>query len=353
MAITCPKCGSQFDATLFEFGNRVQCDCGTEVEYPGNRLNAGHVTVAADEASSDNHPLLLRVKIANDFMLDGGSCRVTTDERQQQVAIITPPAVPMFQQVVEYLETKPAPRVGIAKREQEAVAAVAICLRWGSYFAVLADPSRSDAWDINDEEVSQIADEEMARMNIEISAALAWWLELRCCDERRYDDLVHRALGNLPTGPKTFGPHETGDMLLACTMPEMAATVRESWPSDRLERDMETAAKHGVRIIANTITHIAWRNGPVEDVHAGRFQGYGLNKRRVLPKAEKAIVRHAQSGIAASLKAADYLRYNDAWPPPAELVLPFMHGLVGPSRWSLTEQSRFVELPIRRRTADK
>ncbi len=43
MAITCPKCGSQFDATLFEFGTRVRCDCGTEVEYPGTGLRAGHV----------------------------------------------------------------------------------------------------------------------------------------------------------------------------------------------------------------------------------------------------------------------------------------------------------------------
>jgi Ala-tRNA(Pro) deacylase len=43
MAITCPKCGSQFDATLFEFGHRVRCDCGTEIEYPGTAERAGHV----------------------------------------------------------------------------------------------------------------------------------------------------------------------------------------------------------------------------------------------------------------------------------------------------------------------
>jgi hypothetical protein len=43
MAITCPKCGAEFDSTLFEFGNRVHCDCGAEVEYPGTGLRAGHV----------------------------------------------------------------------------------------------------------------------------------------------------------------------------------------------------------------------------------------------------------------------------------------------------------------------
>ncbi len=54
MAITCPKCGSQFDATLFEFGSRVRCDCGTEVEYPGTNLRAGHV-VTQEEQKAVSH----------------------------------------------------------------------------------------------------------------------------------------------------------------------------------------------------------------------------------------------------------------------------------------------------------
>ena len=149
---------------------------------------------------------LLRVRVTDDLLLDGGTWQLTEGHDWQPIAKITPPAVPMFQQVVEYLETKPVPPGGTSKRDDEARAAVAVCLRWGSYFAVLADPARPDAPDIADEEVSQIDDEEMARMNIEISAALAWWLTLRGADERRYDDLVHRALAYLPTGPKTFGP---------------------------------------------------------------------------------------------------------------------------------------------------
>ena len=43
MAITCPRCGADFDATLFEFGHRVRCSCGAEVEYPGADLRGGHV----------------------------------------------------------------------------------------------------------------------------------------------------------------------------------------------------------------------------------------------------------------------------------------------------------------------
>ncbi len=148
---------------------------------------------------------VLRVPVTDDLELDGGAWSPAGEQRGWLIARIAPPTVPMFQQVVEYLETKPVPPGGNMRRDNEARAAVAVCLRWGSYFAVLADPSRPDAPDIADEQVSQIADEEMARMNIEISAALAWWLALRGADERRYDDLVHRALAYLPTGPKTFG----------------------------------------------------------------------------------------------------------------------------------------------------
>jgi hypothetical protein len=67
----------------------------------------------------------------------------------------------------------------------------------------------------------------------------------------------------------------------------------------------------------------------------------------VLPQAEKAIIRQAQTGLYTGLKAMDYLRYDGAWPPPAERVLPFLHPLIGPSRWSRTDLSRSVELPLR------
>jgi len=32
MAITCPRCGHQYDVTLFEFGNTVECDCGARIK---------------------------------------------------------------------------------------------------------------------------------------------------------------------------------------------------------------------------------------------------------------------------------------------------------------------------------
>ena len=179
---------------------------------------------------------VLSVRVADDFVLDGGRWELAETKDRQPVARIAPPATPMFQQVVEYLERKPAPRGGNFRRDEESRAAVAVCLRWGSYFAVLADPSRPAASDLDDDRVSQIADDEMARLNIEISAGIAWWLTLRGADEPRYWDLVHRALAYLPTGPKTVRPLEGGNLLLACATAEMAGEVRRSWPADRLRR---------------------------------------------------------------------------------------------------------------------
>ena len=49
MAITCPRCGAGFDATLFQFGHGVRCGCGAEVEYPGADLRGGHVVAQGDD----------------------------------------------------------------------------------------------------------------------------------------------------------------------------------------------------------------------------------------------------------------------------------------------------------------
>ena len=44
-------------------------------------------------------------------------------------------------------------------------AATAVCLRWGSYFALLADPARPPAPAIDNKQVSRIDDDEIGRMN--------------------------------------------------------------------------------------------------------------------------------------------------------------------------------------------
>jgi hypothetical protein len=81
----------------------------------------------------------------------------------------------------------------------------------------------------------------------------------------------------------------------------MVSAVRSSWPADELYQALALAERYGIRAIANRITLYAWRNGPVEDVHAGWAEGYELGARRVLPQAEKPIIRQAQSGLHTGL----------------------------------------------------
>lgn len=128
-------------------------------------------------------------------------------------------------------------------------------------------------------------------MSVEVSAGIAWWLTLHGMDEPRYWDLVHRALAYLSTGPHTVRPLKGGDMLLACATAEMAGEVRRSSPADRLGQALAITESHGLRVIANRITLRAWRNGPVEEVHAGWGEGYELDTKRGLPRAEKASIR--------------------------------------------------------------
>ncbi len=54
MAITCPRCGAEFNATLFQFGHRVHCLCGVEIEYPGKDQREGHVLDQGDDKARDN-----------------------------------------------------------------------------------------------------------------------------------------------------------------------------------------------------------------------------------------------------------------------------------------------------------
>ena len=295
-----------------------------------------------DPASSG----MLRVGVNDDFVLDAGSWFQILDEEQLSVTRITPPGVPMFRQVVDYLEAKPSPADRYVRPTDEARTAAAVCLRWGSYFAALVDAARPFSPHVWDENTSHIADNEMARLNIEISAAIQWWLTLKGSDDQRYRELVQRALTHLPVGRRSVTRVPEGDVLAECATPAMAAAVQRAWPEEMLERDLELAREHGVRTIANTITLLSWRNGPVEDVHAGRRPGHRFNARRILPRYEKAIIRHAQNVLHAALNAVEHMVLEGAWPPLPQRVLPFMRPFCHPRDWSYTQQSLEIDLPL-------
>ncbi|MBI3637328.1 MAG: hypothetical protein HY216_14130 [Candidatus Rokubacteria bacterium] len=83
--------------------------------------------------------------------------------------------------------------------------AAAVTLRWGSYLAVLLDHDKRIWPEVHSPRTSRISDAEMARINIEASAALAEWIDLYRTDPggRLYEQLVNRAVAYLPMPKKT------------------------------------------------------------------------------------------------------------------------------------------------------
>lgn len=77
------------------------------------------------------------------------------------------------------------------------MAAAAVALRWGSYLSVLLDRDKPVWSAAQSGRISRISDDEMARINIESSAALAEWIDIRRGDSRLHARLVDRAVSYL------------------------------------------------------------------------------------------------------------------------------------------------------------
>ncbi|MCL5999205.1 MAG: hypothetical protein M1546_24545, partial [Chloroflexi bacterium] len=121
--------------------------------------------------------------------------------------LVHPPATTLFDQLIAYLSKVPDKEPHYFLRLQEEVAAAfAVCVRWGTYFAVLADRTKPPCAEMGIEDASRIDDGEMARINIEASAALAQWIDMKRGDFNRYRALVYAARHHLPLTPSTCDP---------------------------------------------------------------------------------------------------------------------------------------------------
>ena len=291
----------------------------------------------------------LQVRVNDELELDAGACEEVTGIHGREF-LVHPPETTLFHQVLAYLRSKPDPpgRPYGSMVGREGGAAAALVLRWGSYLAVLLDRNKPVWPQTRSTGTSRISDEEMARINIEASAALAEWIDIFRGDPGgpEYMRLVDRAVSYLPMPRKTSKPETTE--LAALADPDLATQLANAVDFARLDRIRADAEHHPSRVLANAIINTAWRNGPVEDVHAGSFHGYPLDQRRVTPSEEREQMRHATDRLALGMTVCTQLameRRQRTWP---EQVLPFglaEFWLITPSRWTLTEASREVHLP--------
>jgi len=229
------------------------------------------------------------------------------------------------------------------------VAAAAVALRWGSYLSVLLDRDKPVWSAAQSGGISRISDDEMARINIESSAALAEWIDIRRGDSRLHARLVDRAVSYLIMPQKTstkrtgsfaaLAAAEVSDQLIRALDPARVAEVRAD------------AERHPSRLFSNALVNVAWRNGPVENIHAGSDAAYPLSHRRVTLQEERELMRFASAGMTLGLAVCDRFETEQPRRPWPEQVLPYGLAsvlLVTPFRWTLTEESREVRLSRRR-----
>jgi hypothetical protein len=142
-------------------------------------------------------PAPLSVTVNDDLTL-AGTCEEVAGPEGPEL-LIRPPRTTLFRQVLAHLHEKPNPitKPSASTSEREGAAACAITLRWGSFLAVLLDREKSVWGEVKSATTSRISDGEMARINIEASAALAEWIELFRAEQnhRLYFKLVDRGMG--------------------------------------------------------------------------------------------------------------------------------------------------------------
>jgi len=280
----------------------------------------------------------LLVRVNDDLTLDAGSV-----ERAAPDIFIRPPTVTLFQQVLAYLRGKPDPPTPSAGSfiDHEGAAAAAVALRWGSYLAVLADRDKALCSETRTVGTSRISDSEMARINIEASAALAAWIDV--CREQPtvYESLVLRAVAYLPLPKWTVTP--AGADFAALALPQVRDEILREVDDVLLANARAKAETHASRIFANALVNTAWRNGPVEEIHAGVFRGYPLDKRRITVAEERTLLGSAIDRLTIGMEVARELAGERPPRPWAEQVIPYgFAGLkaITPSGWTLTEETR-------------
>lgn len=272
--------------------------------------------------------------------------------------LVSPPRATMYRQVLSYLEEATRDEKVPPKSQMHfgevAIATVALCIRWGSYFAVLANSDLPQWAAAFDSEISCIGDAEMARINIEASAALSDWIDLLRADQPRFRKLVKAAVQLLPfpiaqLNGSTYYNRFRAFSAFNSTHGRrylMEAFARD-FGSEWLEREKTRILVNPSRALANGILNEHWRNGSgIEDVHAGGIAPPRPLLQRRLTGVQEALLMQETAELFVPTMRALYSVVSkpseETWP---EQALPYAIAFKPPGNWSLEEQTREITLP--------
>jgi hypothetical protein len=294
---------------------------------------------------------VLHVRVNDELTLDAGWWEEHRDEDGNVQRYVHPPRKTMFEQIIAYLESLlPIPGYPGLRLGEEAIAATAVCLRWGSYLAVLADRDKPLWPQARHPTLGRITDDEMARINVEASAALAQWIDLMRDDYWGHYLQLMWAASRLPMTRKSVRTKREIPFM-GLTYPDAAAELIQAAESIQSRSNgggqaRAEAEAYPSRVLANTIINACWRTGPVESIHAGEAPPLPLLQRRITPSEERTLVRHTAGHMARAIFAVCALINEESDRSWAERVLPFnLDPLwLKPQNWSLDEQTRQVWL---------
>jgi len=284
----------------------------------------------------------LRVRVDDELVLDAGTWEEVSGPDGPE-RLIRPPATTLFHQVLAYLEAMPDPpkRPSGSMVGREGVAAAALTVRWGSYLAVLLDGDKPLWPEIQSARTSRVSDEEMARINIEASAALAEWIDIYREDTggRLYEQLVNRAVAYLPMPKKTSKLKVTEFGALA--EPEMAKGVVEVADATRLERVRGDVERHPSRVLANALLNTTIPGVPTRPAARdarGGARDYGLPERAAGARDDGVpAVRHGAAPAAMAPAGAALRLGGDA---ADHAVAVDTHGVLAPGSAALSNSLR-------------
>jgi hypothetical protein len=314
-----------------------------------------HNRKRGNSAMPQHHSLTINVN--DQFTIDTGSWQECGEEDQTPYRLISPPQTAMYRQVLSYLEeaTKDlkAPPKSQLHFGEVAIATVAVCLRWGSYLAVLVNRDLPQWTAAFDPGVSCIGDGEMARINIEASAALAQWIDLMRADQQHFRKLVKAAVQLLPfpiaqlDGSTYYHRFRAFSAINSANGRRyLMETFARDFESEWLEREKARILVNPTRALANGILNEHWRNGSgVEDIHAGGIAPpRPLTQRRLTIAQETLLMQETAELFVPTLRALYHVvskPSKETWP---EQALPYAIAFKPPGNWSLDEQTREIAL---------
>lgn len=307
----------------------------------------------------------IEIKVTDDLTLDAGAVEETADH-----FTVHPPDTPMIDQLLKFLENKPYHYSGIQTRHM-AVGFTALCVRWGS-LATLMDattdlhPAIPGFHKEQPAEHSFISNEEMKRLNIEISHNIyrlvrfsreqgnheLWTLLTKARD---YLPMPHKQIQmNRQAVNEIYAGLATGAMIVAKFENGEGGELLGSGSNGRSEPKLrQVAPENADRALANVLTCQAWRNTIIEEIHGGKMPKEAIrpHQQRFNRRNQLALMREVTAKIGSVFFTMDTLfdpnyEFNDmfpVWPQTATAMANSFYG-VSAWGWSVTDFSSPVTL---------